>query len=155
MTTERDADAALSEAAIEHDIRIIESALKQVGSVAADASWPRLRAALRAQGDSASTLPEDWSGHRIRGTHDCFAMDCRALGDEVEALRDALRRDSATTEGAVRDRIRAASIKACEEHAEREHLHFIPPCASAMQDAEWWARALLADVPDEREGAGS
>lgn len=45
------------------------------------------RAALRA----APVPRPDLAGHRIDGEHDCFAMNCKALGPEVERLRERLR----------------------------------------------------------------
>ncbi len=37
-------------------------------------------------------LARDLAGHRVRDIHDCFAMNCRDLGDEVRGLYEQLSR---------------------------------------------------------------
>ena len=146
MTTERDADAARVDAmwdAVWADLRAIEVEY----------------AALRAQGDSAR-VPEYQS--------------CEATHAKGTTHYHPLRRrfgDSATTEGAVRelldDVMRNVVVGSWYDEPPQAG-----PAVARLHDAEaamwrlydflgidpgdaYQGRALLADVPDEGEGAGS
>jgi len=87
------------------------------------------------------------AGHRTEEAHDCFAMNCKALGHEVAALRAALLQPAAPAEG-LDVELLARAIRTAEVRSQMgaQRMGAVPPDDGPLPD---WYRAYAEDVARE------